>query len=71
MSRTWLKKRPKKSKAASIKLTLAAIGLDAIELLRSCTSGFVHNEKRREANRAHLLEVRAPGLGRRADNINR
>jgi len=32
--RTWLKKASKKSKAASIKLTLAAVGLDADELLR-------------------------------------
>jgi len=29
-----VEKRPKKSKAASIKLTLAAVGLDAYELLR-------------------------------------
>jgi hypothetical protein len=29
-----VEKQPKKSKAASIKLTLAAVGLDAYELLR-------------------------------------
>jgi hypothetical protein len=68
MFRSWLKKRPKKSKAASIKLTLAAVGLDAYELLRSCTSGFVHNKERR-VDRAHPLEVGAPG--RAADDINR
>jgi len=32
--RTWMKKASNKSKAASIKLTLAAVGLDADELLR-------------------------------------
>jgi hypothetical protein len=53
-------KRPKKSKAASIKLTLAAVGLDADELLRSGTSSFVHDEERSHASRAHLLEVGAP-----------
>lgn len=63
--------RSKTSKAASIKLTLAAVGLDADELLRSCASGRVHNEERRDANRAHLLEVRAPLLGCAADDINR
>jgi hypothetical protein len=53
-------KQPKKSKAASIKLTLAAVGLDAYELLGSGASSFVHNEERVEATRAHLLEVGAP-----------
>jgi len=31
---TWFEKQSKKLKAASIKLTLAAVGLDAYELLR-------------------------------------
>jgi hypothetical protein len=66
---TWFEKQPKKSKAASIKLTLAAVGLDACELLRSCTSSLVHNGERRDAKRAHLLEVGAPK--RAADDINR
>jgi len=41
-------------------LTLAAVGLDAYELLGSGASSFVHNEERVEATRAHLLEVGAP-----------
>jgi hypothetical protein len=58
-----------KSKAASINLTLAAVELDAEDLLRSCASSFVHDEERRDANQAHLLEVGAPK--RAADDINR
>jgi hypothetical protein len=69
--RSRVKKQSKKSKAASIKLTLAAVGLDADNLLRSCTSSFVHNKERHNAYRADLLEVRATRLKRRADNINR
>jgi hypothetical protein len=60
-----------KSKAASINLTLAAVELDAEELLRSCASSFVHGEGRRDANRANLLEARAPRSQRAADGINR
>jgi hypothetical protein len=62
-------KAAQKSKAASIKLTLAAVGLDAYLLLRSCASSWVHNKERLDAGRAHLLELRAPK--RAADNINR
>jgi hypothetical protein len=61
---------PKKSKAASINLTLAAVELDAEELLRSYAGSFDH-EERRDTILAKLLEVRAPGLGRAADDINR
>jgi hypothetical protein len=60
-------KRPKNSKAASIKLTLAAVELDADELLGPGTSSFVHDEERGESSRAHLLEVGAPK--RAADGV--
>jgi hypothetical protein len=62
-------KAAQKTKATSINLTLAAVGLDAYELLRSRTSSLVHNGERRDANRAHLLEVVAPK--RAADDIDR
>jgi hypothetical protein len=68
MFRTGLK-AAQKSKAASIKLTLAAVGLDAYELLGSCTSSLVHNKERLEASRTDLLEVGAPK--RHADGFNR
>ena len=66
-----LKNCPIKSKAASIKLTLAAVGFDAEELLRSCARGLVHNKRRRDAKRANLLEVVAPSLECDADWISR
>ena len=53
-------KLPKKSKAASIKLTLAAVGLDAYELLRSVARSLVHNKERRDAGGAPLREVGTP-----------
>jgi hypothetical protein len=65
---TWKESSPKNQKPPASNLTLAAVGLDAYELLRSCTSSFVHDKERR-VNRAHLLQEGAPG--RAADDINR
>jgi len=57
----WSKAAQEKSKAASIKLTLAAVTLDADILLRPCTNGLIHDRSRRKAGRARLRE-RAPLL---------
>jgi hypothetical protein len=61
--------RTKKSKAASIKLTLAAVVLDADKLLRSGARGLVHNKRRRDGNRANLLEVITPKRRCAADYV--
>jgi hypothetical protein len=58
--------RPKKSKAASIKLTLAAVVLDAENYSRSCTSVLLHDGEQRDVNRFEAAAPRA----RRAGDIN-
>jgi hypothetical protein len=59
--------RPKKSKAASIKLTLAAVVLDAENYSRSCTSVLLHDGEQRDVNR---FKGAAPRARRAGDDIN-
>jgi len=58
----------KKSKAASIKMTLAAVVLDAENYSRSCASVLLHDGEKRDVSR---LEASAPRAGCARDDINR